>query len=80
MTTASFKHEKFLGVKSIEFIFSVFSESLFTFTHIYIYISFSSSLIFSISSSRSGPLQKRFVSSANKMGINKLDTDGKSLM
>ena len=35
---------------------------------------------FSISSFRLGPLQKRFVSSANTMGINKLDTDGKSLM
>ena len=31
---------------------------------------------FSISSFRLGPLQKTFVSSANKMGINKLDTDG----
>ena len=78
MTTVSFRHEKFLGVKSIKFVFSMFSESLFTFTHLY--ISFSSSLIFSIRSSRLGPFQKRFVSSANKMGINKLDTDGKSLM
>ena len=61
-----------LGVKSIKFVFSMFNEILFNFTQLY--ISTSSSLIFS-----SHSLQKKFVSSANKMGINKLDTNGKSM-
>ena len=66
------------GVKSIKFALSTFRDNLFALTHAYTFII--STLIISTNRSRLSHVQNKFVSSANKIGINNSDTDGKSLI
>ena len=66
------------GVKSIKFVLSTFSDNLFVLTHAYTFII--SILILSTNRSKLSPAQNKFVSSANKIGINNFDTYGKSLI
>ena len=66
------------GVNNMKFVLSTFRESLFALTHAYTFAI--SVLILSTIMSRSLPVQNKLVSSANKIGINHLETDGKSLI
>ena len=66
------------GVNNMKFVLSTFRERLFALTYAYTFAI--STLILSTIKSRSLHVQNKFVSSANKIGINNLETDGKSLI
>ena len=66
------------GVKSIKLVLSTFRDKLFALTHAYTFVI--STLILSTNRSRSSPVQNKFVSLANKIGINSFETGGKSLI
>ena len=70
--------EKHFGVNNMKFVLAIFKESLLAITQEYTFdissfISLTRKYIFR-------PVQNKLVSSANNIGINKLETDGKSLI
>ena len=70
--------EKPFGVNNIKLVFSMFRESLFTLTHVWILTS--STLISLTRISNLSLVQNKLVSSANNIGMNKLETIGKSFI
>ena len=78
MSRSSIFREKHLGVNNMKLVFSTFNDNLFALTQEYVlYISTFISLTIS---PKLLPVQKRLVSSAKRIGITSLDTEGKSFI
>ena len=78
ITMSSIHRGEFLDVKNMKLVLSIFSGNIFAFTQTYIFAI--SSFIWWLRSSRSLPVQNRFVAFAKSIGMKSSDTLGRSFM